>query len=156
MSNKTASSVFPVGAVVLIDGRERAKVCAAFPEGSTSYSFPHYKVDIVNGDQNVAVALDRVSVQPVSKTIEWKDATSYAQSDTVRKPSIWEASTKSLRICVHHYLGCDEEWFVTCQELRVQRRPLKSVDIEAAKAEAVRFLVRRAKQIVAELSALDT
>ena len=40
--------------------------------------------------------------------------------------------------------------------LRFERRPLKSVDIEAAKAEAVRFLMRRAKQIVAELSGLDT
>lgn len=156
MSNKTASSIFPVGAVVLIDGRERAKVCAAFPEGSTSYSFPHYKVDIVNGDQNVAVALNRVSVQPVNKTIEWKDATIYTQDDKVRKPSIWEASTKNLRITVHHYIGCDDEWFVTCYGLHVQRHPLKSVDIEAAKAEAVRFLARRAKQIVAELSALDT
>lgn len=156
MSNKTASSIFPVGAVVLIDGRERAKVCAAFPEGSTSYSFPHYKVDIVNGDQNVAVALNRVSVQPVNKTIKWIDATTYAQGDKVRKPSIWETSTKNLRVSVHHYIGCGDEWFLTCHDLHVQRLSLKSADIEAAKAEAIRFLVRRAKQIVAELSALDT
>jgi len=90
------------------------------------------------------------------KTIEWIDATTYAQGDKVRRPSIWEAKTKNLRIAVHHYVGCGDEWFVTCHDLHVERRPLKSVDIEAAKAEAVRFLMRRAKQIVAELSALDT
>lgn len=88
-------------------------------------------------------------------SIEWKDATSYAHDDKVRKPSIWEASTKSLRITVHHYAGCGDEWFVTCQELRVQRLPLKSADIVAARVEAIRFLTRRAKQIAAELSGLD-
>ena len=56
------SSDFPIGAVVLIDGRDRAKVRAVFPEGSTSYAFPHYKVDIVRGDKNVAVALKHVGV----------------------------------------------------------------------------------------------
>lgn len=53
---------FPVGATVLIDGRDKAKVKAYFPNGSSSYMFPHYKLDIVGGDKNVAVNVKRVGV----------------------------------------------------------------------------------------------
>jgi hypothetical protein len=61
MNKKT----FPVGARVYIDGRDLAIVKAAFPEGSSSYLFPHYKVDVIGGDTNVAVAMSRVGVKKV-------------------------------------------------------------------------------------------
>ena len=53
---------FPCGARVLIDGRDEAIVKQAFPKGSSSFLFPHYKVDIVGGDKNVAVAMKRIGV----------------------------------------------------------------------------------------------
>lgn len=59
-----AASVFPVGARVLVDGKYQARVLQAFPEGSSSYLFPHYKLDIVGGDKNVAMAMKRVGVGP--------------------------------------------------------------------------------------------
>ena len=55
--------VFPIGARVYIDGRDLAIVKAAFPEGSSSYGFPHYKVDVVAGDKNMAVSMSRVGVK---------------------------------------------------------------------------------------------
>jgi 4'-phosphopantetheinyl transferase EntD len=55
-------SHFPHNARVLVDGRDEALVKAAFPEGSTSFLFPHYKLDFINGDQNVAVNMSRVGV----------------------------------------------------------------------------------------------
>lgn len=54
---------FPPGARVLVDGRDAAIVKQAFPEGSSSFLFPHYKLDIVGGDKNVAVAMKRVGVR---------------------------------------------------------------------------------------------
>jgi hypothetical protein len=54
---------FPIGARILVDGRDEAIVKQAFPEGSSSFMFPHYKVDIVGGDKNVAVAIKRVGVE---------------------------------------------------------------------------------------------
>lgn len=51
---------FPKGSTVLIDGRDLARVVAYFPEGSTSYSFPHYRLDVIRGDKNIAVRSDRV------------------------------------------------------------------------------------------------
>jgi len=55
---------FPSGARVRVsigEGWYGAIVRQAFPEGSTSYAFPHYKVDIIGGDRNCAVKWERVS-----------------------------------------------------------------------------------------------
>lgn len=54
---------FPIGARVLVDGRDEAIVKQAFPEGSTSFLFPHYKLNFVGGDKNVAVSMKRVGVE---------------------------------------------------------------------------------------------
>ncbi len=54
---------FPVGAHVLVDKRDRAIVKQYFPEGSSSFLFPHYKVDLVGGDRNVCVHVNRVGVR---------------------------------------------------------------------------------------------
>ena len=59
-----AAKVFPVGAIVLVDGRDKARVTQAFPEGSTSLLAPHYVVDFVGGDKNVKVNMKRVGVKP--------------------------------------------------------------------------------------------
>lgn len=54
---------FPVGAKVLVDGRDEVIVKAWWPEGTGSFLFPYYKVDYVGGDRNVAVSPKRVSVR---------------------------------------------------------------------------------------------
>ena len=53
---------FAPGARVLVDGKREAIVRAFFPNGSTSFAFPHYKVDVVGGDKNMAVPAKRVSI----------------------------------------------------------------------------------------------
>jgi hypothetical protein len=57
-----SSPGFPVGAIVLIDGRVRARVKAYHPEWSTSHLFPHYKLDVERGDRNIAIRVSRVGV----------------------------------------------------------------------------------------------
>ena len=55
---------FPIGAKVLVDGRDAAIVRAVFPEGSTSFLFPHYKLTVVGGGpEQVAVSMNRVGVK---------------------------------------------------------------------------------------------
>jgi hypothetical protein len=53
---------YPIGAKILVDGEDMATVRGHFPEGSSWYAFPHYKVDYRGGDKNVCVALRRVGV----------------------------------------------------------------------------------------------
>jgi hypothetical protein len=62
VADRFAVHVFPSGARVLVDGRDEAIVRQAFPKGSSSFMFPHYKVDFVGGDKNVAVNMKRVGV----------------------------------------------------------------------------------------------
>jgi hypothetical protein len=54
---------FPVGAVVLVDGRDRARVAQTFPEGSSSHLFPHYVLNFEHGDKGVKVSPARVGVK---------------------------------------------------------------------------------------------
>jgi len=60
------SKSLPPGAVVLIDGKQRATVVQAFPEGSTSYMFAHYIVNVEHGDRGLAVAMNRCTVKQVN------------------------------------------------------------------------------------------
>ncbi len=53
---------FPIGARVLVDGVP-AIVKAYWPEGTSSFLFPHYKLDFIGGDRNVAVHVSRVGVR---------------------------------------------------------------------------------------------
>lgn len=57
------NSTFPIGARILVDGRDEAIVKAAWPEGTTSHLFPHYVLDIVDGDRGVVVSMSRVGVE---------------------------------------------------------------------------------------------
>ena len=41
---------FPVGARILVDGRDEAVIQQVFPEGSSSFMFPHYRVRFLGGD----------------------------------------------------------------------------------------------------------
>jgi len=61
--------VFPYGTKVLLDKKDKAIVRQAFPVGSASYSFPHYKVDIIGGDKNVAIAMNKVTEDKTGKSI---------------------------------------------------------------------------------------
>lgn len=60
---KQITKGFPIGARVLVDGRDQAIVKQFFPEGSSSFLYPHYKLDFVGGDLNVAVTVKRVGVK---------------------------------------------------------------------------------------------
>jgi len=59
------SHVFPVGARVLVDGRNEAIVLQAFPSGSTSFLFPHYQLKYPGAPpgETFVVATSRVGVE---------------------------------------------------------------------------------------------
>lgn len=70
----------------------------------------------------------------------WKDVSSYySQSDKIITPDTFEAYCGLFRLVVHHYHGCEDTWFASCQSVFVLRE-LQSLDIEEAKVEAVSIL----------------
>lgn len=55
---------FPIGALVLVDGRHEARVVESFPEGSTSLLGPHFLLAFVGGGaERVKVSASRVGVR---------------------------------------------------------------------------------------------
>lgn len=53
---------FPVGARVLVDGRDEARIRACWPHGSHMQLGPHYSLDFIDGDKNVRVHYSRIGV----------------------------------------------------------------------------------------------
>lgn len=65
--SRANTRVFPPGARVYVDGQREAKVIGAFPQGSTSYAFPHYRLGpthrrALSTDEIETVAMNRVGV----------------------------------------------------------------------------------------------
>lgn len=86
---------FRPGMGVLIDGRDRAEVCQSFPDGSSSNAFPHYKVDYVDGDRNVAVGASRVTAIAKLRQ-DWIDkARADGKQDMANAELILAKSTKT-------------------------------------------------------------
>jgi hypothetical protein len=54
--------ILPCGARAYVDGRDEVVISQSFPQGSSYYMFPHYKVHFEGGDRNVAVSMTRVGV----------------------------------------------------------------------------------------------
>lgn len=83
--------------------------------------------------------------------ITWRDESSYSQDTKERVPTIWKGTlTNSMEITVHRYLHC-EGWFVTCLRLGVDKRQLKSADVEDAKREALGYLTKVAEVLLKSL-----
>lgn len=72
---------------------------------------------------------------------KWKDVSSWARSDTaaVRAvPNSWLLEVADMCIRVHRHIHHPPDvWLASCYEVSVDSRPLKSKDIDAAKAEAI-------------------
>lgn len=71
--------------------------------------------------------------------VNWKDISSFSQSDKVRTPNCFETRCGKFRLIVHHYHGCGDTWFASCHRI-FEQHELKSKDIEDAKVEAVELL----------------
>ena len=103
-------SFFPIGARVLIDGAQVAIVREIFPEGSTSYAFPHYRLRCVGSMDDCCLALERVSVfgrvavVPVTAPIVAPRQALRAFMSEASKPATTRPSRisgKSPRTCEH-------------------------------------------------------
>ena len=112
---RSTPGVFPVGARVLVTGYgERVAVVREhFPEGSTSYLFPHYVLRI--DGQKVVVSCERVSVGPATIT------------KPTRVASVARTSGKSAKICdecpehVHARGKCPRHYDLLMKSLRQAR-----------------------------------
>lgn len=70
----------------------------------------------------------------------WKDISSFSQSDKVRAVNSVEADAGVFRLRVHRHIYYNpDDWLLSVGGL-VDKRLLKSKDLEEAKAEAVEYI----------------
>lgn len=89
---------------------------------------------------------------------KWEDVSSYSRGQD-RVPNTWEIRFKDgVRIALHRLYGA-EGWFVSCSSLCIERKPLKAVDADLAKTEAILFVYRTVsryqKQVETLIAATD-
>ena len=69
--------------------------------------------------------------------IQWKDSTSYSQSEKERTPRTWKAEIKGYEVIVTRIVHCPDSWFLRCRDFGIDSRELRSKDAVYAKHEAV-------------------
>lgn len=72
--------------------------------------------------------------------IQWKDATSYSQSDKERIPQTWKTDINGYELIVTRIIHHSDVWFFRCRTLGIESRELRSKDIVYAKHEAILIL----------------
>jgi hypothetical protein len=83
--------------------------------------------------------------------LNWKDVSSYSQSDKVRTPHSFEPRCGQFRLYIHHYFGCGDTWFTSCRGV-FDIVQLKSKDIEEAKVEAADLLKKLLTEALEKLN----
>ena len=78
---------------------------------------------------------------------EWSDISSYSKYEVTRIPQSWELRAGDQRIVVTRRHGA-EGWFLSWNQGLLR---LKSIDIDDAKAEACRRVVREVRKFVSTL-----
>lgn len=85
------------------------------------------------------------------KDLIWKDATSYSKNDSERIPRVWETMAGASKITVHRHIFYKDTWLITCRNLGIEHRDLKTDDLKEAKTRAIEIVVDRALEIVLEM-----
>jgi hypothetical protein len=96
----------------------------------------------------------------VGVSFTWKDATSYSRDDRKREPTIWETHVSGVEVMVHrHIYNGPDTWLLSCRDVGIERRELRSKDIDAAKREAAKLLAKllreKAARFVSAAKELD-
>jgi hypothetical protein len=82
--------------------------------------------------------------------IEWKDSTSYSQSDKERKPTSFTVKIKNIDITIHKYVGCGDMLFVSSRTLKIQTCNLDTTNYEEAKEKALACIKGYMKTVIEE------
>jgi hypothetical protein len=86
--------------------------------------------------------------------IEWKDGTSYGYSNHNIEPKVWNAwipsdsKMEALVISVHRFISNPNYWFVSCDDIKIKCKPLKSKNVELAKKEAIKIIIEKLSSLI--------
>ena len=82
--------------------------------------------------------------------IAWTNVTSYRQAKEEYICETWAADVGGLRIVVSRLYGIPDSWFLTCRPW-FQNAALASIDLSAARGEALRLVAKAVDAAGSEL-----
>lgn len=75
--------------------------------------------------------------------IIWKDVSHRSRGAADKSPRIVETVVQGLKVTVHKYVGCGDDWFVSANALGINQEYLGTTDLEVAKAKAIEIVLAR-------------
>jgi hypothetical protein len=72
--------------------------------------------------------------------IEWKDTTSYSQSDRERIPRVLTCKIGKYDIILHRIHGIPGTWYLSSRYLHIKEIDLSDDDINSCKIKAIEFI----------------
>lgn len=80
--------------------------------------------------------------------MKWIDSTSYSRGErgTV-EPRAWQLEGCKFRVQIHGHINYPGVWFVSAEDLRIERAQLLAEDVEVAKVAAVAYIRARLKAL---------
>lgn len=70
--------------------------------------------------------------------LEWKSNAQY--NEDLNEGSIFELKDNKLGISIHHYVGCGNNWYLSCKALKMSSRSLETENFEEAVEKAKRII----------------
>jgi hypothetical protein len=86
--------------------------------------------------------------------MEWKDITIYSQGDKERVPSVLEAKIDGFNIRVHRHIYYPGTWLLSCHQLGIDNKDLKTDTFRIAETVALNFLIYKLDEYVKLQNAL--
>lgn len=80
--------------------------------------------------------------------LEWKSNAKHSQK--LEKGSIFDLKNNNLNIAIHHYIGCGDNWFLSCHVLGIKAWNLHSTDFNEAVLKAKDIINKKVDDIVKE------
>ena len=85
----------------------------------------------------------------------WNDTTSYRQGERGNiLPESLTATAGSIRCTIHHYIGCGDQWYCSCQALCISVANLDTADVEVAKGRALKLIDTKVRALLADVECL--
>ena len=78
--------------------------------------------------------------------LEWKSSARW--NEDLDKGSIFELKDNKLGISIHHYVGCGNNWHLSCKALKMSDRSLETEDFEEAVEKAKKIILHEVDLLV--------
>lgn len=85
--------------------------------------------------------------------LNWRDITSYSQTNIERIPRTWELRLAELnyRVIVSRHIYYENTWLLTCKSIDIEHFDLETDDVDEAKNKALGIVENRLNELLEKI-----